>query len=414
MEKQDFEFVDGNQPDTRKPRMMLWVDTSGNHAAIRIRHEGDRRDQQLISIEPLYEGGPLGIRIRDLYPLSAPLLCDAFGIEADQEIMAGKYGWPQVRLANPKMPSADFAMAILDEQKERGARKVLQIALTRLANAEAAYRQAHDIYGDGSSKAGRAWDQMRNAGAHARDLLHAAGVEVDIDGTPPPEPVTHASLQREREMIAAMGKTNAAAKALLDDSDSDIHPGDPGLRGDLEDAIAEQRALIERAEGKSEDADAPIVAAPALKPEKPRSVDSAGIFAINPPDPKFDPKRPVLINGYRYFPVPLSIHDGMLHANDAILDERQRQVEVEGWTHDHDDQYENGELPMAAACYALLAASPNEVALIKNQGLWPWDQEWLKPGDSRRNLEKAGALILAEIERLQREAEREAEKGGEA
>ncbi|GAG33310.1 unnamed protein product, partial [marine sediment metagenome] len=34
--------------------------------------------------------------------------------------------------------------------------------------------------------------------------------------------------------------------------------------------------------------------------------------------------------------------------------------------------------------------------------IWPWDPSWWKPTDERRNLEKAGALIVAELERLDR------------
>lgn len=35
---------------------------------------------------------------------------------------------------------------------------------------------------------------------------------------------------------------------------------------------------------------------------------------------------------------------------------------------------------------------------------WPWHRVWWKPSTRRRNLVKAGALILAEIERLDRAA----------
>lgn len=35
---------------------------------------------------------------------------------------------------------------------------------------------------------------------------------------------------------------------------------------------------------------------------------------------------------------------------DLIAAERQRQIEEEGWTPDHDDQHTNGELALAAAC----------------------------------------------------------------
>lgn len=87
----------------------------------------------------------------------------------------------------------------------------------------------------------------------------------------------------------------------------------------------------------------------------------------------------------------------------AILDvisERQRQRSIEGWTSEHDDAYQNSELADAAACYAINA---------HNQGFstpahWPWAPDWWKQSGPRRDLVKAGALILAEIERLDRAA----------
>lgn len=87
--------------------------------------------------------------------------------------------------------------------------------------------------------------------------------------------------------------------------------------------------------------------------------------------------------------------------NPAILDviaERQRQQSVEGWTPEHDNAYQNSELADAAACYAIHA---------HNQGFstpahWPWSPDWWKQSGARRDLIKAGALILAEIERIDR------------
>ncbi|EOV5314146.1 hypothetical protein [Klebsiella pneumoniae] len=81
-----------------------------------------------------------------------------------------------------------------------------------------------------------------------------------------------------------------------------------------------------------------------------------------------------------------------------VLAERQRQVTAEGWTAERDDGYQNSELADAAACYAMHA---------HNQGFstpahWPWSQDWWKQTSPRRDLVKAGALILAEIERLDR------------
>ena len=37
---------------------------------------------------------------------------------------------------------------------------------------------------------------------------------------------------------------------------------------------------------------------------------------------------------------------------ERIAKERQRQVSVEGWTPQHDDEHKDGEMAIAAACYA--------------------------------------------------------------
>lgn len=81
-----------------------------------------------------------------------------------------------------------------------------------------------------------------------------------------------------------------------------------------------------------------------------------------------------------------------------VLDERQRQVTTEGWTPDHDDRHCEGELAAAAGCYALHGYLSKE----DRYAYWPWNEEWWKPKDFRSNLVRAGALILAEIERLDR------------
>jgi hypothetical protein len=86
---------------------------------------------------------------------------------------------------------------------------------------------------------------------------------------------------------------------------------------------------------------------------------------------------------------------------ELIAEERLRQVEKEGWTFEHDDEHKRGELAMAAACYA----NPCDHDYIPE--VWPWDIEWWKPtpDDRIRELTKAGALIAAEIDRLQRIAD---------
>jgi hypothetical protein len=93
-----------------------------------------------------------------------------------------------------------------------------------------------------------------------------------------------------------------------------------------------------------------------------------------------------------------------------VAAERNRQVRAEGWDDIHDDCHDRSELALAAACYALSGTPKDESIFIHGRWysprdlFWPWDKEWWKPSDSRRNLVKAGALLLAEIERLDRAA----------
>ncbi|HFX1209587.1 hypothetical protein LZM57_33140 [Pseudomonas aeruginosa] len=76
--------------------------------------------------------------------------------------------------------------------------------------------------------------------------------------------------------------------------------------------------------------------------------------------------------------------------------ERRRQITAEGWTPEHDDLYCAAELPRAAAAYILNGANDEAPAI------WPFSAKWWKPRDARSNYVRAGALILAEIERLDR------------
>lgn len=92
------------------------------------------------------------------------------------------------------------------------------------------------------------------------------------------------------------------------------------------------------------------------------------------------------------------------HALADIADERQRQISAEGWTPEHDDEHDTGELARAAACYALSAGG--RLATVITQ--WPWDRKHWKPKSPREDLVRAGALILAEIERIDRAAARAA------
>lgn len=86
--------------------------------------------------------------------------------------------------------------------------------------------------------------------------------------------------------------------------------------------------------------------------------------------------------------------------------ERRRQITAEGWTPEHDDEHADGQMAQAAGCCALHAGGigtdwpdgrQNGAALF-----WPWDKDSWKPTTPRRDLVKACALALAEIERLDR------------
>lgn len=95
-----------------------------------------------------------------------------------------------------------------------------------------------------------------------------------------------------------------------------------------------------------------------------------------------------------------------------VLDERQRQITVEGWDEGHDDHHYNGELAAAAACYAspyrafkaVTSVGRGYESLTTYRDLWPWRDEWWRPKDRRADLVRAGALIVAEIERMDRAA----------
>lgn len=87
-----------------------------------------------------------------------------------------------------------------------------------------------------------------------------------------------------------------------------------------------------------------------------------------------------------------------------IAMERRRQIQTEGWTEEHDDEHQEGDLNFAAVSYALAAheVSAHGEMLLASPKTWPWGAQWWKPGTAKRMLEKAGALLAAEWERLDR------------
>lgn len=96
---------------------------------------------------------------------------------------------------------------------------------------------------------------------------------------------------------------------------------------------------------------------------------------------------------------------------ELIKEERDRQISKEGFTLKHDAQHTDGELANAACVYAMT----DEMIefLDQNWGddnylhFWPFGLEWLKKDRSDnlqkriKDLTKAGAMIAAEIDRLQ-------------
>lgn len=106
----------------------------------------------------------------------------------------------------------------------------------------------------------------------------------------------------------------------------------------------------------------------------------------------------------------------MTRGTDLIAIERERQIQQEGWTAEHDDEHKAGDLASAGQSYALyawwqlseLCIGPRVQALRTiMECFWPWSQESWKPShDPIRNLVKAGALIAAEIDRIQRRRRR--------
>ena len=116
---------------------------------------------------------------------------------------------------------------------------------------------------------------------------------------------------------------------------------------------------------------------------------------------------------------------------ELITEERERQVSQEGWTPEHDDEHEGNQIAMAAACYAAPVSLRAEIEVPCNcreamcphsafpptrwVDAWPWDKKFDKrhKHDRLRQLVIAGALIAAEIDRLQRQFKLESKEAAE-
>lgn len=190
--------------------------------------------------------------------------------------------------------------------------------------------------------------------------------------------------EADRE-IAAMEAVHLSLRLL---ENVDVYRGTEAL---LDEAIAAMKALHESAEPIEDD------------PEIPARIPADALRA-------FIDAHARLLYEQAHLPVASS-------AVRDVLTERLRQVSEEGWTAAHDDNHRDGSLAKAAACYALCAG----IGTASASGLethyefvaeyqrcevplppWPWEPKSWKPKNPRRDLVRAGALILAEIERIDR------------
>lgn len=105
----------------------------------------------------------------------------------------------------------------------------------------------------------------------------------------------------------------------------------------------------------------------------------------------------------------------MSKAIDDVIAERRRQIEAEGYTEAHDDEHTDRSLALAGACYAQQCVGRAWLHEIGADGAqryqadempddWPdsWAEEYWKPKNPRRDLVRAVALLIAEIERMDR------------
>lgn len=86
---------------------------------------------------------------------------------------------------------------------------------------------------------------------------------------------------------------------------------------------------------------------------------------------------------------------------EEIAIERNRQKQELGYNKSQDDSYTRNELRRAAACYCM----PIKYSEGSLPFGWPWQADYWKPKTDRRNLIRAAALIVAEIERLDRQSD---------
>jgi len=99
----------------------------------------------------------------------------------------------------------------------------------------------------------------------------------------------------------------------------------------------------------------------------------------------------------------LHIRRPLSPAMQAVIAERYRHRDGEGYDDAHDDAHAAGELGRAGACYL---ATAGRSGWDDPPSLWPWAQAYWNPKDVRRDLVRGLALGLAELERFERTRKR--------
>ena len=90
----------------------------------------------------------------------------------------------------------------------------------------------------------------------------------------------------------------------------------------------------------------------------------------------------------------------MKTGTELIIEERAWQIAAEGYDSTHDDKHAHGEIGIAGLAY--YTATNGYTTRGDPPSWWPWGKSWFKPDGHLRNCIKAGALIRAERERLER------------
>ncbi len=104
-----------------------------------------------------------------------------------------------------------------------------------------------------------------------------------------------------------------------------------------------------------------------------------------------------------------------------VLCKRERQRKYHGFDATHDDKYKDDEFVRAAICYLIIGSKNKDTGKVNTAdevyesmvnpnsldetNIWPWDLKWWRPKDKRSNYIKAISLLVAEVERMDRENE---------